>query len=89
MIRLKKQYTVQLEDDVIARIDKLAKKLGHNRSQMMRNIIFSGLEDAEMIDKTGMFSAILFSKNILTKIKEAAIRGKLFLDNNGNLKMIK
>ena len=39
MTRPKKQYPVQLEDDVIGRIDKLANKLGHTRSQMMRNLL--------------------------------------------------
>ena len=42
-----------------------------------------------MIDKTGMLSAVMFSKNILTKFREAAIRGKLFLENNEDLKLIK
>ncbi|MEN6373835.1 MAG: ribbon-helix-helix domain-containing protein [Smithella sp.] len=87
MTRLKKQYTVQLEDDVIARIDKLAKKLGHNRSQMMRNLLLQGLADGEMIDKTGIFSAVMFSKNILSKFKEAVLKGKISVDENGELKM--
>jgi hypothetical protein len=89
MIRLKKQYTVQLEDEVINRIDKLAEKLGHNRSQMMRNLLLQGLTDGEMIDKTGIFSAVIFSKNILGKFKEALLQGKIFLDKNGDLKMNK
>jgi predicted transcriptional regulator len=89
MVRLKKQYTVQLEDDVIERIDQLAKKLGHNRSQMMRNLLLQGLADGEMVAKTGIFSAVMFSKNILSKFKEAAIHGKIFLDKNGDLKMNK
>ncbi|HNZ32258.1 MAG TPA: ribbon-helix-helix domain-containing protein [Smithellaceae bacterium] len=87
MTRPKKQYTVQLEEDVVDRIDKLAKKLGHNRSQMMRNLLLQGLEDGEMIDKTGLFSAVIFSKNILTKFKESVLKGELFLDKHGNLKI--
>jgi len=87
MTRLKKQYTVQLEDDVVERIDRLAAKLGHNRSQMMRNMLLQGLDDAEMVDATGLFSAVMFSKAILTKFKEAALKGKIFLDKDGELKM--
>jgi len=89
MSRLKKQYTVQLEDDVIERIDRLAEKLGHTRSQMMRNMLLQGLEDAEMVDNTGIFTAVRFSKGIITKIKEAAIKGKIYLDKDGEIKMNK
>lgn len=89
MIRPKKQYTVQVEDDVIQRIDRLAEKLGHSRSQMMRNMLLQGLEDAEMIDITGVFSAVMFSKEMIGKVKEMALKGKLYLDKNGELKMNK
>lgn len=89
MTRLKKQYTVQLEDDIIERIDRLANKLGHSRSQMMRTFMIQGLDDAEMIDKTGIFSAVTFSKEIITKVKEAALKGKLYIDKKGELKMDK
>jgi metal-responsive CopG/Arc/MetJ family transcriptional regulator len=89
MTRPKKQYPVQLEDDFIKRIDKLANKLGHTRSQMIRNLLIQGLADAEMIDKTGIFSAVMFSRDILAKFKEAALRGKIYLDKDGDLKMNK
>jgi len=89
MIRPKKQYTVQLEDDVVARIDKLADKLGHSRSQMMRTLLLQGLEDVETVNKTGIFDAVIFSRNILSKIKEAVLKGDLTLDKNGKLKMNK
>ena len=89
MTRLKKQYTVQLEDDVVERIDRLANKLGHSRSQMMRTFMIQGLDDAEMIDKTGIFSAVTFSKEIITKVKEAALKGKIYIDKKGELKMDK
>ncbi len=89
MTRLKKQYTVQLEDDVVERIDRLAKKLGHTRSLMMRTMLIQGLEDAEMVDKTGIFSAVIFSKEIISKVKEAALKGRIYLDKNGELKMVK
>lgn len=89
MARLKKQYNVQLEDDVVERIDKLAAKLDHSRSQMMRNLLLRGLEDAEIIDMTGVFSAVMFSRDLIKKFKEAALRGKITLDEKGDIKMIK
>lgn len=87
MARLKKQYTVQLEDDLVERIDRLANKLGHTRSLMMRTLLIQGLEDAEMVDNTGIFSAVMFSKDIIAKVKEAALKGKLYLDKKGEIKM--
>ena len=89
MQRPKKQYTVQLEDDIICRIDRLADSFGYSRSLLMRTLLIQGLEDAEIIDKTGIFSAVRFSRDILIKFKEAALRGKIFLDKKGELKMTK
>jgi predicted transcriptional regulator len=89
MTRLKKQYNVQLEDDVVERIDRLANKLDHSRSQMMRNLLLAALEDAEIIDKTGIFTAVKFSRDLIKKFKEAALEGKISLDEKGNIKMIK
>ncbi len=89
MTRPKKQYGVQLEDEVVERIDRLANKLHHTRSQMMRNMLLQGLDDAELVDKTGIFSAVMFSAELLKKFKEAALRGKVALGKDGELKMIK
>jgi hypothetical protein len=86
-IRPKKQYTIQLEDDVIKKIDRLAEKLEHSRSHLMRTLLLQGLEDAELIDKTGFFTAVMFSRGILNKFKEAVLKGKITLDKNGELKM--
>ena len=85
-MRPKKQYNVQLEDDVIERIDELAVKLDLNRSQLLRNFILSGLEDAEVLDATGIFKAVIFSRDLIKKFKEAALKGKVSLDKHGELK---
>jgi metal-responsive CopG/Arc/MetJ family transcriptional regulator len=89
MVRAKKQYNVQLEDDVVARIDRLAEKLDLNRSQIMRNMLLIGLDEAEVIDKAGIFSAVIFSRDLLKKFKEAALKGKISLDKSGEIKMTK
>jgi metal-responsive CopG/Arc/MetJ family transcriptional regulator len=85
----RKQYTVQLEDDVIARIDKMAAKLEHNRSQLMRNFIIGGLEDVELVDKTGIFTAVFFSRDLMRKFKKAILNGKVSLDKQGEIEIKK
>lgn len=45
MKRPKKQYTVQLEEAFVQKIDELSEKLGLSRSQLMRNLIKSGYEN--------------------------------------------
>ena len=85
----RKQYTVQLEDDVIARIDKMAAKLEHTRSQLLRNFILAGLQDAELIDKTGVFTAVFFSRDLMRKFKEAILKGRVSLDKRGEIEIKK
>jgi len=89
MARPTKQYNVQLEDDVIERIDRLAEKLELNRSQILKNLLMSGLEDAELINAVGFFDAIKLSKKIRKKIIEDLIMGKLRLDKGGEWKVSK
>jgi hypothetical protein len=89
MMRPKKQYNVQLEDDVIDRIDKMAAKLEHTRSQLLRNFILAGLQDAELIDKTGVFTAVFFSRDLMRKFKEAILKGRVSLDKRGEIEIKK
>lgn len=84
-----KQYGIQLEDDVMARIDKLAKKLNQPRSLVMRNLMLGGLKDMEFFQSTGIIDAVVFSDNIMNMVKTALLKGKLTLDEDNELKMEK
>jgi len=88
-MRRLKQYGLQLEDNVVSRIDRLAKKLNQPRSLVMRNLIMSGLNDAEVIQKSGIIDTVIFSNNIITKIKSALLKGRLILNENDELQIIK
>jgi predicted DNA-binding protein len=83
MERPKKQYNVQLEDEVIERIDKLAEKFELNRSQILRNFILMGLEDAEILNKTGVLTVIKIGREIRKKFIEDIVGGKLTLGKKG------
>lgn len=89
MERPRKQYTVQLEDDVIERIDCLAEKVGVNRSQFMRNLIMVGLEDAEILNRTGFITAIKISRDIRDKFLTDLVGGRLTLNKKGDWKVVK
>lgn len=81
------QYGVQLEDSVVARIDRLAKKLNQPRSLVMRNLIMGGLRDMEILQKAGIIDAVVFSDNVMSKVKEALLKGILVFDEHGELKI--
>ncbi len=89
MMRRLKQYGVQLEDSVIARIDKLAKKLNQPRSLVMRNLIMGGLKDMEILQKNGIIDAVVFSDHVMSKVKGSLLKGILVLDEKGELKIEK
>ena len=87
MKRAKKQYTVQLNPDFVQKIDEMAEKLGLTRSQMMRNLMMSGYDDAVILEKTGLFAAYKLGEKVIRKIKEGLVSGKYGLDKDGNLKI--
>jgi predicted DNA-binding protein len=64
-----KQYNVPLEDEEVERIDSIANELGKSRAQMLRSFVLGGLTDMELIRKTGIFSAVLFSDKVMKKFK--------------------
>jgi predicted DNA-binding protein len=86
-MRRLKQYGIQLEDQVIARINKLVKKLNQPRSLVMRNLVLGGLKELEFFPQAGIIDAVVFSDNIMSKVKNALLKGVLVLDENDELKI--
>ena len=87
MKKSKKQYTVQLDSDFVEKIDAMAEKLDVSRSQLMRNLMVSGYEDAKLLDTFGLFSAFKLGEKAIRKIKEGLVSGKYSLDKKGDLKI--
>jgi hypothetical protein len=87
MKRPRKQYTVQLDPQFVENIDKMADKLGLSRSQLMRNLMESGYEDAVMLEKFGLFAAFKLGEKVVKKIKEGIASGKIRLGEDGELKI--
>ena len=89
MAKAKEQYTIQLDPDFVAKLDKMAEKLGIKRTQLMRNLMESGYEDAVMLDKIGMIAAFKFGQKLINKIREGIATGKITLDEKEGLKIRK
>ena len=89
MDRPRKQYTVQLDDKDVERIDRLAEQRKMTRTQLMRNLILIGLDDAELLQKTGVLTFAEFNKDFMSTVKEYAMKGWLALDKKGGLKLHK
>lgn len=50
----KKQYTVMLKPSMADEIDKLASKVDLTRSHLMENLIAMGLDDAKLLESSGV-----------------------------------
>jgi len=48
----------------IARLDRLAEKLDFNRSQFLRNLVITGLEEGEAFEKVGLIRAAITVRDI-------------------------
>jgi predicted transcriptional regulator len=87
MKRPAKQYTVQLDPEFVEKVDKMADRLGLSRSQIMRNLMMSGYEDAELLDRFGLFSAFRLGQKVMAKIKEGIASGSIRVTREGDLKI--
>jgi hypothetical protein len=76
-IEAKEQYTVMLKPSVVKEIDKLAKKLGVSRSQLMANLIDIGLDDAKLFNNLGLFRLVMAGGKAAGKLKKAFYKGEL------------
>jgi len=85
--RPKKQYSVQLESDIIEKIDYYAKEYDLTRSQMMRNLIISGLDDATILHKAGVLKVVKFADKVVNTIKVLVRNEKIYVGKDGKLKI--
>jgi len=65
MSESEKAISVKLGEQWIERLDRLAKKGGLSRHQLMRNIITVGMDGLSMSSKVGLFQVGLAIRNLL------------------------
>ncbi len=85
----KTQYTVMLKPSMVKEIDRLAEKFGLTRSQFMGNLMETALEDAKMMEKAGLFKAVIVGDKVMRKFKDALFSGKVTLDKDGDIEIKK
>jgi predicted DNA-binding protein len=85
--RENKQYSIQLEPEIIEKIDYYAKKYDISRSKLMRNLIISGLDDMKILHKAGILKTVQFTDKVVTTIKNLIKGEKIYIGKNGKLKI--
>jgi hypothetical protein len=55
-------------DELITRIDFVADSLGMKRSDVARNLIQMGLEDAELMDKVGILKGYKYFRDMIRQL---------------------
>lgn|GEM_PF-3209894 len=64
------QINVMLETKEIKEIERLAKKIGISRGQLMRNLVRNGLEDARMFDKSGFLAVVCSGYKAIKEMRD-------------------
>jgi hypothetical protein len=77
----KERITFELPTETLNRIDYLAEKSVRNRSDMLRLLLQMGLDDVELLDKVGLFSALNYGINFFEKFKAAVRDGKVEVED--------
>jgi len=67
----KKMITIELDLDLVDRLDKLAETCGISRHQLMKNFIDSCTSEGEFLSKVGIIYTVKKMKNFLEIGKEA------------------
>ena len=71
-IKRNKEIKISLTEEEMKRIEKIAKKIGITKSRLARNLVLASLEDAELLNKLGLFDAI----KMIEKIRKRALENK-------------
>jgi len=77
---MKPKIAISIRADILERVDKLAKKVGVSRSQMVENLLSVALEDAELFEKFRILSIVAQVRKIaedlgiFEKVKESEVK---------------
>lgn len=66
-----KTITFRVETEQLFLIDKYAEKMKLTRSQTIRNLLGIGLEDINVLDKTGLLSLALKGRDLFQMIRNS------------------
>ena len=66
--RVKPQISITVDAEVINEVDRLALKMGLNRSQLIRNILAMGVADVKLLKKIGLIDLAYMIKTFQATI---------------------
>lgn len=94
MVRLKEkepkhQFSVMLKPSMVEEIDTYAEKYNLTRSQLMANLIESGLDDLKLLQNTGIVPVLYHTNEVMKKFKEKLFSGKVSIDKKGEIQIKK
>jgi hypothetical protein len=69
-----KVITCKIEDSKLIELDKFAKKMRMNRSQLTRNLIVCGLDDLKIMNSTGLLTLTLKGIDAFGIVKELFLK---------------
>ena len=85
----KHQFSVMLKPSVVDEIDKYAEKYELTRSQLMGNLMELGLDELKALDKIGVVPTVFLGTKIMSKFREAFSKGKVSIDEKGDIEIKK
>ena len=68
---------VRIPQYLVDRVDYIADKSGLNRSDVARNLILMGLEDAELLDKVGALRGYRFFRDVIRQLGQEEQKGEI------------
>lgn len=66
----KKAVTIWISKEMVERIDRLAKKGDLTRSKLLSNVIEVGVEELEIMDKTGIWAMAKIFEDIRQRLRK-------------------
>jgi len=75
------RVTIQVERELVDKIDILADKYNLTRSQLMRNMLEMGYDDAHMLESVGILPVVHFGINVFERFKESLKAGNVKIED--------
>lgn len=61
---------VHIDKEIDDHLSRLSEKLGENKPEILRRIINMGLDDALLLEKTGVISVVMKAGDIMNTLKK-------------------
>ncbi len=73
--------TVKINDELIQELDKFAKRMKLTRSQLVRNLLITGLQDLKVMKSTGLLTMALKGYDVFDVIRQSLQQNKYKIED--------